>query len=169
MAGILYTGGTTGQAKGVMLSHRNIVCNCFHVIPAFGFQQGMRWLHAGPMFHIADGLSVTGVTMVAGEHIFIPMFEPVAVMEAIQQYKITDVLLVPTMINMLVHHPEVGNYDLSSLTHMAYGASPMPEAVILRALEVLPGCKFTHAYGQTECAPPRRVRTAPPGSPRPRG
>ncbi len=153
LAALYYTGGTTGISKGVMLSHRNLVCNALHIVPMFGFRQGMRWLHAGPMFHIADGLSIFGVTMVAGRHIFIPGFEPKAVLEAIEEYKITDGLLVPTMINMLVHHPAVGEHDISSLRHLTYGASPMPEAVIRRAVEVMPNCDFTHAYGQTETAP----------------
>ena len=153
VAGLFYTGGTTGQSKGVMLSHRNLFCNNLHVIPIMQFDRDMRWLHAGPMFHIADGLSVFGVTMVAGGHIFVPGFEPKAVLEAIQSHKITNTLLVPTMINMLVHHPDVADYDLSTLRAVTYGASPMPEAVILKALEVLPQVDFTHAYGQTECAP----------------
>ncbi len=153
LAGILYTGGTTGKSKGVMLSHRNLVCNSLNAIPGLGFRPDMRWIHAAPMFHIADALAVFGVTMVGGEHYFIPSFTPEAVLEAIQQHKITNGLLVPTMINMLVHHPGVENYDLSSLRGFAYGASPMPEAVIVRAMEVMPHCAFTHAYGQTECAP----------------
>ncbi len=153
LAALYYTGGTTGVSKGVMLSHRNLQANAMQVIPAINFQPGMRWLHAGPMFHIADGLSIFGVTTMAGRHVFIPGFEPVAVLNAIQEHGITDTLLVPTMINMLVHHPDVGTYDLSSLRQLTYGASPMPEAVIRRALEVMPDVNFTHAYGQTECAP----------------
>jgi long-chain acyl-CoA synthetase len=153
LAGIFYTGGTTGVSKGVMLSHRNLVCNSLNVIPSLGFRIGMRWLHAAPMFHIADGVAVFGVTMSAGSHIFIPAFTPEASLEAIQEHRITNSLLVPTMVNMVVNHPDVRNYDLSSLEAIVYGASPMPEAVVLKALEALPDCAFTHAYGQTECAP----------------
>ncbi len=153
LAALYYTGGTTGVSKGVMLSHRNLQSNAMQVIPAIKFQAGMRWLHAGPMFHIADGLSIFGVTTVAGRHIFIPGFDPTVVLEAVQEHKITDMLIVPTMINMLVHHPDIGNYDLSSLRQLTYGASPMPEAVIRKALDVMPHVDFTHAYGQTECAP----------------
>ncbi len=136
-----------------MLSHRNIATNGLHMVQPLRFRREMRWLHAAPMFHIADALAIFLTTAVAGRHVFISGFEPVVVMRAMQDEKITDTLLVPTMINMLMNHPDVGNYDLSSLTHMTYGASPMPEAVIRRAMEVLPGCEFTHAYGQTECSP----------------
>ena len=153
LAALYYTGGTTGTAKGVMLSHGNLVSNALHIVPMFGFHEGMRWLHAAPMFHIADGLSIFGVTMMAGRHVFIPGFEPLTVLKAIAEHGISDGLLVPTMINMLVHHPAIGEHDISSLKRLTYGASPMPEAVIRRALEVMPDCNFTHAYGQTETAP----------------
>ena len=153
LAGLFYTGGTTGRSKGVMLSHRNLVSNSYHIIPSMFYRPGMRYLHAPPMFHIADGLAVFGVTMVGGSHIFISGFTPDACLNAIEQYRVTDTLLVPTMMNMLVNHPDVENRDLSSLESIVYGASPMPEAVVRRALDVIPGVKFTHAYGQTECAP----------------
>ncbi len=153
LAGIFYTGGTTGRSKGVMLSHRNLVFNTFNCIPALSFFEYARWLHAAPMFHIADCLAIFGITQVAAQHFFVPGFSPDGVLDAVQRHGITDTLLVPTMCNMLVNHPTVRDYDLSSLRHISYGASPMPEAVILKALEVIPGCRFTHAYGQTECAP----------------
>ena len=76
----------------------------------------------------------------------IPAYAPDLAAETIQERKITDTLLVPTMVNMLVNMPDVGNYDLSSMQAMAYGASPMPEAVIGRAMEIIPGCAFYHAY-----------------------
>ena len=153
LAGIFYTGGTTGRSKGVMLSHRNLVFNAFNTLPALRIDASARWLHAAPMFHIADCAAVFGITQIAASHYFIPRFDPVAVMQATERHRITEQLLVPTMCNMLVNHPDIGKYDLSSLRHVTYGASPMPDAVIVKAMEVLPGCKFSHAYGQTECAP----------------
>ena len=153
LAGLFYTGGTTGRSKGVMLSHRNLVMNTFNVLPTLGLHSGMRWLHAAPMFHSADGCATFGVTAVAGLHTFIPSFTPDATLNAIQEHRITHTLLVPTMVNMMVNSPNVDQYDLSSLTGLTYGASPMPQSVIERAMAVLPQCGFTHAYGQTECAP----------------
>lgn len=153
LAGLFYTGGTTGVSKGVMLSHRNFVSNTLNSMPAFNFNEGSRWLHAAPMFHIADGCAVFGVTMGLATHVFIPGFTPAATMQAMQDHKVTNTLLVPTMVNMVVNDPTVGDYDLSSVRDIVYGASPMPEAVIVKAIEVLPKCGFTHAYGQTECAP----------------
>ncbi len=57
------------------------------------------------------------------------------------------------MVNMAVNDPEIKNYDLTCLRKIMYGASPMPEPVIVKAMEILPNCTFYHAYGQTECAP----------------
>ncbi len=153
LIGIFYTGGTTGRSKGVMLTHTNFITNNLSVIGTFGFDMHMTWLHAPPMFHIADGLAVFSVTMVAGSHVFIPRFDPAVTLKAIAEQGITHTLLVPTMINMLVNFPDFKKYDVSGLQKIAYGASPMPEAVIRQAMEALPHVNFYHAYGQTECSP----------------
>jgi long-chain acyl-CoA synthetase len=113
----------------------------------------MTYIHSGPMFHLADGASTFGVTMCGGFHAFVPRFDPVDCLETIQAEKVTHGQYVPTMINMLANHPRVRDYDLSSLRYILYGASPMPEGVLRKALEVLPGCQFIHAYGMTEAAP----------------
>lgn len=153
LAGLFYTGGTTGVSKGVMLTHENFMVNTLNAMPAFNFTEQSSWLHAAPMFHIADGCAVFGATMGMSTHVFIPGFTPAGTMQAIQDHKVTNTLLVPTMVNMVVNDPSISDYDLSSIQDIVYGASPMPEAVITKALEVLPNCGFTHAYGQTECAP----------------
>ena len=153
LAGLFYTGGTTGRSKGVMLCHRNLVSNSFNTMPTLGLREDSRWLHSAPMFHIADCVAIFAGTQIAAGHYFVPGFTPDGVAEAVQRWGITDMLLVPTMCNMLVNHPGIEDYDLSSLRTITYGASPMPEAVIVRALEVIPECQFVHAYGQTECAP----------------
>jgi long-chain acyl-CoA synthetase len=153
LAGIFYTGGTTGQAKGVMLSHRNLVMNAANVVPAFGYDADSVYLHAGPMFHLADGASTFAVTTVGGVHVFMPAFEPADFLATVQREKVTHGLLVPTMINMLVNFPKFSGFDVSSLRRIAYGASPMPDAVLRKAIEMLPGVRFAHAYGMTEAAP----------------
>ena len=153
IAGLFYTGGTTGRSKGVMLSHTNLVSNSFNTITALDISTDARWIHAAPMFHIADVTGAIAITHIAGQHYFIPSYTPEGVLESIQNYSISDTLLVPTMINMLVHYPDIKKYDLSSLRQITYGASPMPESVIVKAMEVIPDCQFTHAYGMTECSP----------------
>lgn len=153
LAGIFYTGGTTGRSKGVMLSHANIVANAQNLQPGADVGRDMRYVHAAPMFHLADGAMTFLVTAYGGTHSFLPRFDPAAMLRVIEEDRITHALIVPTMINMLVHHPEVTTRDISSLRRMLYGASPMPEAVIRRALDVMPKTRFVQAYGQSEASP----------------
>jgi acyl-CoA synthetase (AMP-forming)/AMP-acid ligase II len=83
----------------------------------------------------------------------IPSFDPVAVLTAIQQHRVTDVLLVPTMVQLTVDHPRLLEFDLSSVRRLVYGASPMSEGVLNRAVKALPNARFVQAYGMTEVAP----------------
>jgi len=153
LAGIFYTGGTTGRSKGVMLSHNNIMSNALNIYPSTQAKEDTRYVHAAPMFHLADNAMTYLVTGFRGTHYFLPRYEPLALMKLVQEYRITLLLIVPTMINMLVNHPEVENHDLSSVERLLFGASPMPEAVLRRAAEVMPGVKFCHLYGQSESSP----------------
>ena len=153
LAGLFYTGGTTGRSKGVMLSHQNLVVNALQIVPILGIAANDRVLHTAPMFHIADWVICMASAMAAGCNGFLPAFEPVAVLETLARERIQKLLLVPTMINMVVNHPALGDYDLSGLERVLYGASPMPEAVIAKSLEVLPHVALVQAYGQTEAAP----------------
>jgi long-chain acyl-CoA synthetase len=153
LAGLFYTGGTTGRSKGVMLSHRNLVGNALQALPVLGSADGERTLHVAPMFHIADGCMCLMAAAMAHQNYILPAFEPLATMRAIEAHRIERTLMVPTMINMFVHHEQVEDHDLTSLGTVVYGASPMPEPVITRALEVMPDARFFQAYGQTEASP----------------
>ena len=153
LAALFYTGGTTGRSKGVMLSHRNIVANALNTAPALGDGEDTVYLHAAPMFHAADNAVNFVVTAQGGTHLFMPRFEPGAFLRLVAQKRITATLIVPTMINMIVNHPDVEATDTSSLKRVIYGASPMPEAVIRRAFAALPHTRFVQAYGQSEAAP----------------
>jgi long-chain acyl-CoA synthetase len=153
IAQLMYTGGTTGRSKGVMLSHRAVVSNVLQCLPGFGIDSGSRCLHAAPMFHAADNIFCLCATAVAATQVIVPGFEPVSTLQAMAAERISAVLLVPTMINMLVHHPDFDEHDLDSLGLVLYGASPMPEGVLRRAMTALPGVEFIQAYGQTEAGP----------------
>src|SRR6266699_2122231 len=152
LSGLYYTGGTTGRAKGVMLSHKNVVSNAIHVIITTGYNDRDVYLHAAPMFHLADIASTFSITMLGARHVFIPLFNPVQVLQAIQQEKITRTLLVPTMLNAVLNHPDVDQYDVSSLHNLIYGASPMPVELLKKGLEKW-GKVFRQGYGMTETAP----------------
>jgi acyl-CoA synthetase (AMP-forming)/AMP-acid ligase II len=75
------------------------------------------------------------------------------VLAAVERFRVTDILLVPTMINMLVSHPKIANADVTSVRWVVYGGSAIPEAVLARAIAAFPNCRFMQAYGQTELSP----------------
>jgi acyl-CoA synthetase (AMP-forming)/AMP-acid ligase II len=153
LAGIYYTGGTTGFPKGVMLSHANLLHSALYGLPDFGSDNEAVYLHAAPMFHLADGSLGVGVTLAGATHVFIPAFDPEATLRAIDTYRVTGILLVPTMLQMLFDHPRFADYDISSLALIVYGASPMPQALLERIMQTIPEMQLVQGYGQTELAP----------------
>lgn len=136
LAGVFYTGGTTGSPKGVMLCHRNLYTNAISSVSSQIVRAGSIGLHAAPMFHLADGAFMNALLAAGGCHVMVPRFDPLAVLQAIASTGVTDTLLVPTMIQMLVDHPDLHKYDLKSLRQMAYGASPISEGLLDRAMRV---------------------------------
>ena len=153
LSGIFYTGGTTGRSKGVMLTHGNHVSNTLQFVTLVGALPDTVYLHAAPMFHIADALFVYMITQIGGRHIFVPRFEPASCARALQEHAVNDTILVPTMIQMLLEQPSFADFDLRCLQRMFYGASPMPEAVALDLMRKMPWVAAWQLYGQTESAP----------------
>ena len=153
LAGIFYTGGTTGFPKGVMLPHRALWASAFCFGSGANVTPADRMLHAPPLFHIAGSAMLFSTTLFGGSHAFIPGFEPKAFLKAVTEFDCTVSLLVPTMIAMLLQAPELEAADTSRLTRMMYGASPMTLAILKEAMEKMPETRFIHAYGQTELAP----------------
>lgn len=154
LAGIFYTGGTTGFPKGVMLSHKALWASSLSVGAGTAeFNPDMRYLHAAPMFHLADFAMSTATSIYGGSHVFMPSFEPASFLKLMEEHRASYSLLVPTMIRMLLDCPALAQRDLSSWQGLFYGASPMPEALLREALAKLPGVAFTQGYGQTELAP----------------
>ena len=152
LAGLFYTSGTTGGPKGVMLSHRNLYTNTMHALYVLGLGRNAVWLHSAPMFHIADISNLHSLSLLGAEHVFLPTFDAEETLRLIERFRVTNLVLVPTMINMVLNHPNLAKYDLSSLRRVLYGASPMPLPLLERAMAAFP-CSFTQGYGMTEASP----------------
>ncbi|MFT5933236.1 MAG: acyl-CoA synthetase (AMP-forming)/AMP-acid ligase II [Hydrogenophaga sp.] len=153
LAGVFYTGGTTGFPKGVMLSHDGLCQNSLFAVAEGMARAGAIGLHAAPLFHIA-AITVLGfLWAVGGTHVTLPSFTPLGVLQAIEREQISTTVLVPTMIQMTVDHPEAAGFDLSSLETLVYGASPISEALVERATKLLATTQLIQIYGMTEMAP----------------
>jgi long-chain acyl-CoA synthetase len=153
LVGLFYTSGTTGLPKGVMLSHRNLWMNAMHTLAIRAPEPNAIFLHAAPMFHLATFPAIINNTVIGGSHAILQKFDLKVLMEIIERDRVTSVMLVPTMINFLINHPDIGKYDLSSLRRITYGASPMPVELLKRAMRALPGVEFFQSYGQSEASP----------------
>ncbi len=153
LSGIFYTGGTTGRSKGVMLSHANLMANAFNSLAEFPASGTRAYLHVAPMFHLANAGAMYSLLLRGGVNVMIPAFTPEGILAIVEKERVTDTVLVPTMIQMLVDHPKFASYDLSSLIRITYGASPISEAVLRRAMAALPHVQFAQGYGMTELSP----------------
>jgi len=149
---LMYTAGTTGFPKGVMLNHNSFVRYVLeHVTPSEPGSQERNILSV-PLYHVA-GIQAMMAAVYGGRTMVMErQFDPKEWMELVAQERATRAMMVPTMLKMLIDHPEFGKYDLSSLKIITYGAAPMPLPLIRRALEVFPGVSFINAFGQTETA-----------------
>ena len=149
---LMYTGGTTGLPKGVLLDHRAEMLNMYHVSMAWRITQDEVYLHQTPMFHAASMSGVVGVPAEGGVSVFVALFDPAAVMDAIEQHKVTMTVMVPTMIGMLMAHEAFEPERLDSLVRLTYGASPMPAALLDKVLKAFPTLDIFQGYGMTESA-----------------
>jgi acyl-CoA synthetase (AMP-forming)/AMP-acid ligase II len=147
----LYTSGTTGLPKGVRLNNANYAAFMELRTQVEGFDYGAdeTVLIVMPLFHVAGtNISFSGLAA-GGRVVLLPEFTPAAVLRLIEAERVAHIFLVPAMINMLLQAPEIEGADLSSLKSVAYGASPISEAVLAAATARF-GCGFIQFYGMTE-------------------
>ncbi len=153
LAGIFYTGGTTGDPKGVMLAHTSLVATLLGASASQDESDKERpILCVLPMFHLAGAQLAIAAAITGVPLIMQPGFDIAAILHCIETDRVSTLSLVPSMWGMLLSHPNAASADLSSLKRAAYGASPMPEGILRQCLRRLPHAAFSQGYGQTETA-----------------
>ncbi|HWE61131.1 MAG TPA: long-chain fatty acid--CoA ligase [Chloroflexota bacterium] len=163
LAVICYTSGTTGRSKGAMLTHRNFIANCEQLDSLkIASQPSDRVLLVLPLFHIyAMNVGMNAALRQGATIVLMVRFEPIPVLEAIQQHRCTIFLGAPPMFVAWVHLPEIDRYDLSSLRALSSGAAALPAQVLARFQE-LTGLEIMEGYGLTEAAPVTHSNAAGP-------
>jgi fatty-acyl-CoA synthase len=152
VAELFYTSGTTGRPKGVMLTYRNLTLHALGCLATLPVTDRDVQLHTIPLFHVNGWGTPQYLTAVGGTHVMMRRFDPGQVLRLIEQEGVTRFLAVPTMLNMVLNHPDLGTYDLSSLEIVTLGGSPAPPEMIRRGEQML-GCKVLAGYGLSETTP----------------
>ena len=157
LAGVFYTGGTTGFPKGVMLSHNALLGNALGCLLEVDFAEDEIILAVAPMFHQAGMCMVIRALVRGCRTVFVEIFDPPKVLEAISTERASFTLMVPTMLQRLIDCPGFAEFDVTSMRHIIYGASPISETLLGRLLKLLPSVSFYQGYGMTETGGPYTV------------
>ncbi|MFH1487533.1 MAG: long-chain-fatty-acid--CoA ligase [Pseudomonadota bacterium] len=152
IAHLYYTSGTTGRPKGVMLTHGNVKSHALGTIAEFHLNDSDHWFHVAPLFHLADAWATFAMTWVGAKHVLLPVFDAAETLKMIQDEKITLSNLIPTMLNMMVNHPDVEKYDYSSLRVILSGGAPIAPETVRRIIDTFK-CDYIQTYGMTETSP----------------
>ena len=152
VAELFYTSGTTGFPKGVAMTHRELYLHSLYAEVGLLYTQDDVVLHVVPLFHVNGWGTPHFVTMIGGRHVMLRRFEPLALIQAIEKYRITRVLAVPAIFNAVLHHSELAKHDLSSLKQAIIGGAPSSPTLIT-GLEDAIGCQAFAGYGLTETSP----------------
>lgn len=151
-AHLYYTSGTTGVPKGVILTHGNVLSHAEATIAELELCAEDVWLHAAPLFHLADAWATWAITRVGGRHVLLAEFDPPTVFNTIAAEGVTITNLVPTMLVGLVNHPAAERKKLRSMRRILSGGAPMA-LELLKKIEALFPCEYVQTYGLTETSP----------------
>jgi acyl-CoA synthetase (AMP-forming)/AMP-acid ligase II len=151
-AQLYYTSGTTGKPKGVILTHGNVASHAEAAIAELGLNEQDVWLHAAPLFHLADAWATWAITKVGGCHVMLPEFSPEKAFDLIAAEGVTITNLIPTMLVNLVHFPGADPGKLQSMRRILSGGAPMA-LELLKKVEALFPCEYVQTYGLTETSP----------------
>ncbi|MEZ5550800.1 MAG: AMP-binding protein [Pseudomonadales bacterium] len=153
LAGLFYTGGTTGKSKGVMLSHRNLIANTFQFMVAVPQTRDEKVLVMAPMFHAAGSNGILANIWTGGTQVPLAVFDPATALDLIEQHGITETLGVPTMLAAIAEEQLVRPRKVDSLRIMAHGGSPIATEVLRRTHKAFPTAVLVEVYGATELSP----------------
>jgi long-chain acyl-CoA synthetase len=151
LAVLMYTGGTTGLPKGVMLSHRNLLSAFMSMVIQFGFTARDVTLMVLPMFHVAIWQVICHL-IVGARVVILRRPDVTDILCALESERCTSMNAVPTLYNWIVSDPGLSQHDLRSLRLLIYGGSPFPEEILRRCITHF-GPVFAQGYGLTEAAP----------------
>jgi acyl-CoA synthetase (AMP-forming)/AMP-acid ligase II len=149
---LMYTAGTTGSPKGVMLSHTSFSTYVLENVTPPDPEADERNILTVPLYHVAGIQAMMAAIYGARTLVMERQFDPEEWMTLVEREKANRAMMVPTMLKQLLDHPDFKKHDLSSIKVITYGAAPMPLPVIRKALEEFPGVSFINAFGQTETA-----------------
>ena len=154
LAALQYTGGTTGTAKGAMLTHMNLVSNATAFAAWIkGAVAKETFLTALPLFHIYGMTTSMNVPiLLAAKMVLLPKFDPAEALKSIQRHRVTVFCGVPTMYSILLTNPDMGKFDLTSIRVCISGASPLPPQVQKKFMDITGGF-LAEGYGLTEASP----------------
>jgi long-chain acyl-CoA synthetase len=152
LAGLFYTGGTTGASKGVMLTHENLMANAVHTQLAQPLVADDRYLTMAPMFHAAGVYAALSLIWVGATNVVQPAFDPAVSLDLIEREGITCAIAVPAMLAAMIETQAASPRDVASLRWLSHGASPIALEVLKRGLDLF-SCELIHLYGATELSP----------------